>query len=167
MKLTPLVLALASCAHPAPPPAPATASAPVAGPPAAAPLGAPLRGPTPTLDGDVADIAPTGALPEGLLELKTLYLPSEPDGDLGCAVALRTAAGWFVGPPSAEICREPSYRELQSVAIDTDEHAVATITYAVEWHTKDGEESESYQLTARCQLAGATPRCTAPAKSAP
>jgi hypothetical protein len=133
----------------------------------------PLRGPYATIDAycetrpkpDVhsckgADIAATGGLPTGLLEATAIYDRNDPDGDIGCSVALRTAAGWFVGPPSLATCSEPSYIDLEAVDIDT-EGAIAAITFGVKWHTKSGDEEASYKLTALCGIGGSgIPACT-------
>lgn len=130
----------------------------------------PLRGPFATLDAycatrpkaddlicEAAEATPTGALPAGLLQAAAVY-ESKDDAhhDLGCAVALRTSAGWFVGPPSADTCREPSYIELEGVDVDTDE-AIAAISFRVTWHTKDFDDEAKYKLTTLCT---AGPACT-------
>jgi hypothetical protein len=136
-------------------------------------LAKPLRGPFATIDaycatrpkGDDrecanADLEATGGLPAGLLELAAVYDNNDdPDHDIGCAVALRTSAGWFVGPASAETCREPSYIELESVDVDTD-GAIATITFGATWHTKDFDDEAKFKLTALCGIRGDVPACT-------
>jgi hypothetical protein len=138
--------------------------------PASAGFARPLRGPFATLDAycatrprtddhtcEVADVTPAGALPAGLLQAAAIYENNDgPNHDVGCAVALRTSAGWFVGPPSAETCREPSYTELAAIELDTDE-AIAAISFAITWHTKNGEDEAKYKLTALCTAA---PACT-------
>jgi hypothetical protein len=134
----------------------------------------PLRGPFATLDAycetrpkndgrscDAADIAATGKLPTGLLQMAAVYENNDgPNHDIGCAVALRTSAGWFVGPSSAETCREPSYIELEAIDIDTDD-AIAAITFGINSHTKNGEDEAKYKLTAVCGASrGGIPACT-------
>jgi hypothetical protein len=100
-------------------------------------------------------------LPAGLLQTAAVYESNDgPNHDIGCGVALRTAAGWFVGPPSAETCREPSYIELEAIDIDTA-GAIATITFGINWHTKDFDDEAKYKLTALCGAGrGGVPACT-------
>lgn len=134
----------------------------------------PLRGPFATLDDycatrpktddhacDAAEVAATGSLPTGLLQAAAVYETNAgPGHDLGCAVALRTAAGWFVGPPSAETCREPSYIELEAIELDTD-GPIAAISFGITWHTKNGDDEAKYKLTALCGSGRhGTPACT-------
>lgn len=137
-------------------------------------LAKPLHGPFATLDAycatrpttddhtcDAADTTVSGELPAGLLQAAAVYENNDgPNHDIGCAVALRTTAGWFVGPPSAETCREPSYIELEAIDIDTD-GAIAAITFGIDWHTNDGDDEAKYKLTALCGVGRAgTPACT-------
>lgn len=134
----------------------------------------PLSGPYATLEAycetrpkgddhicEAADVAPTGTLPAGLLQTAAVYESREDSNeDIQCSVALRTSAGWFVGPPSVEICRQPSYIDLEGVDIDTDD-AIAAITFGINWHTKDGDEEAKYKLTALCGAGrGGVPACT-------
>lgn len=141
--------------------------------PAATGLAEPLRGPFATLDaycetrpkGDDrecadADVKAAGSLPAGLLELAAVYdTNDDANHDLGCAVALRTSAGWFVGPASAATCREPSYIDLEGIDVDTD-GALAAITLGVTWHTKDFDDEARFKLTALCGVRGDVPACT-------
>jgi hypothetical protein len=141
--------------------------------PTSASLAKPLRGPFATIDAYCAtrpkgddrecantDLKATGSLPAGVLELAAVYDNNDDENhDIGCAVALRTSAGWFVGPASAETCREPSYIELESVDVGTD-GAIATITFSATWHTKDFDDEAKYKLTTLCGVRGGAPACT-------
>lgn len=131
--------------------------------PASSDFARPLRGPFATLDAycasrpktddhacDAADTTATGALPAGLLQAAAVYESNDGlNHEVGCAVALRTSAGWFVGPPSAETCREPSYIELEAIDVDT-EGEIAAITFGISWHTKNGDDEAKYKVTALC-----------------
>jgi hypothetical protein len=84
----------------------------------------------------------------------------ETDEGLGCAIAIRTDAGWFVTTPSDDPCREPSYIDLEGVLIEPEDDGVVTVSFDIAWHTKDGDDEARYTISALGGDAGGRPACT-------
>jgi hypothetical protein len=124
-----------------------------------------LAGPYPDLDAHAATL-PARRLgqPDGLDPAPPLtelaVLVSEIGGEEGhCALAVRTGAGWFVGPWGPP-CREPSYIEVEDASVATPEDDVVAVSLGVFWHTKDYDDEARYRLTALCGAPAGRPRCT-------
>ena len=147
-------VAEAGQADAAPPPAPARP-----------PLTVALAGPYPDLDTHATTLParrlgqPEGLDPEPpLTELAVLV--SEIAGEEGhCALAVRTGAGWFVGPWGPP-CREPSYIEAEDASVTVPADGVVAVSLGVLWHTKNYDDEARYQLTALCGAPAGVPRCT-------
>lgn len=168
-----VVLALVGCSSPSTPkPTPPTRPPEPIGPT----LGKPLAGPFPTLDAycakqpaDTCQIvdddqlfADAKSLQAPLLQLGVVYVVQQQDPTRGCAIALRTPAGWFVAPSGNDACREPSYIELEAVHAETTDQ-VLTASLDVQWHTntrgRDGDAEANYTITTFCSIAD-HPACT-------
>ncbi len=161
------LIVFASCwTTPATPPAsPASPVSPAA---TSSVLGKPLAGPFATLAAycedkpqDTCQIWDTakenvkaGLAGSGMTEVNIIYSARQPGDSFRCAIALRTAAGWFVTSPSKETCREPSYIEVRGVRVAVDD-TVLTVEIDVNWHTKppyngQGDAYANYTITSFC-----------------
>jgi hypothetical protein len=142
-------------------------------PPAPAALAVQLGGPYPDVAAYCAERDRDGALCEPLAEGSDptpSEVPSfhevtpmvvETDQDLlGCAIAIRTDAGWFVTTPSEAPCREPSYIDITGVRVEPENDGVVSVSFEIVWHTKDGDDEASYTISALCGDAGGRAACT-------
>jgi hypothetical protein len=132
-------------------------------PPAPAALAVPLGGPYPDLAAYCAE-RDRDALCEPLADSAdptvTPMVVEADQGLLGCAIAIRTDAGWFVTIPSEDPCREPSYIDLTGVRIEPEDDGVVSVSFDIVWHTKDGDDEASYTISALCGDAGGRAACT-------
>jgi len=106
------------------------------------------------------DVQPAANPGEPVRELRIVAV-TRGDTEGECAIALHTAAGWFLATQAedAASCEEPSYVEVESASIDRTE-AVAVVEVTVAHHTKNADDSGEHIWAAACGVGAKGPWCT-------